>query len=283
MGAPVPFAVAGIVGWVRDADEDRRVLLLHGGPAMSYRYLDGLLDVLTDWSIASFQQRGRDPSTTQGPFDVPTSLADIGHVLDHLARCGWHRPLVAGHSWGGHLAWHVAATLGDQVGGVLAIDPMGAVGDMGMAGFTEELRRRTDDTVLERYDELEAAWASPGLTSAEVIEQGRLLMPAYFADPARAGEVADDWVACHVFDSLVASADALQPWLVAALRAVRVPLGAVHGERSPIPLTATTEAVALVPGAWAEVAEGAGHFVWLEAPDAVRRAMERLRSEVAAR
>ena len=281
MGEPVPFAVSGLVGWVRDADEDRRVLLLHGGPAMSYGYLDGLLDVLPDWSIASFQQRGRDPSTTQGPFDVPTMLGDIGHVLEHLAGRGWHRPLVAGHSWGGHLAWHVAATLGDRVGGVLAMDPMGAVGDMGTADFTETLRHRTDDTALERYDELEAAWTSPGLTSAEVIEQGRLLMPAYFADPARAADVADDWVACHVFDSLLASAEAVQPWLVAALRAVRVPVGALHGDRSPIPLTASTEAVDLVPGAWTEVAEDAGHFVWLEAPEAVRRALERLRSEVA--
>jgi proline iminopeptidase len=188
---------------------------------------------------------------------------------------------VVGHSWGGHLAWHVAATLGSRVGGVLAMDPMGAVGDMGMTDFTEELRRRTDATVLQRYDELEAAWASPGLTSDESAEQVRLMMPAHFADPARANEMADDWIACHVFDSLLASAEALQPWLVAALPAVRVPVGALHGDRSPIPLTASTDAVELVPGAWTEVAEDAGHFVWLEAPEAVRRALDRLLSEAA--
>ena len=72
---------------------ERRVLLLHGGPAMSYGYLVGMLDVLPDWSIASFQQRGRHPSTTQGPFDVPTMLADIGHVLEHL---GGDLPVLVG-------------------------------------------------------------------------------------------------------------------------------------------------------------------------------------------
>lgn len=44
-------------------------------------------------------------------------LTDIAHVLEHLAGRGWHRPLVVGRSWGGHLAWHVAATLGSRVGG----------------------------------------------------------------------------------------------------------------------------------------------------------------------
>jgi pimeloyl-ACP methyl ester carboxylesterase len=279
MGEPVPFAVAGIVGWVRDADADKRVLLLHGGPALPHTYLDGLLDVLPEWGMASFQQRGYPPSTTQGPFDMPTAVADIRRVLEHLAELGWRRPLVAGHSWGGHLAWHVAALLGDLVGGVLALDPMGAVGDMGMEGFEAELRRRTGDQAMARYDELEARWESPGLTVQETIEQQRIILPAYFADPARSAELPDDAVMCHAFDSLVASATAFQPWLEAALRGVRVPLGALHGDRSPVPLTASTEATDLVPGAWTEVAEEAGHFVWMENPDSVRRALERLRAE----
>jgi pimeloyl-ACP methyl ester carboxylesterase len=283
MGEPVPFQVAGLVGWARDADADRRVLLLHGGPALPYTYLDGLLDLLPEWSIASFQQRGYPPSTTQGPFDMPTAVADIRHVLEHLAERGWRRPLVAGHSWGGHLAWHVAALLGDLVDGVLAIDPMGAVGDMGMEGFEAELRRRTDDGALERYDELETRWESPGLTVREANEQQRIILPAYFADPARAAELPDEAIMCHVFDSLVASATTFQPWLEAALRGVRVPLGALHGDRSPIPLTASTDATDLAPGAWTEVAEGAGHFIWMENPDSVRRALERLRSEAAGR
>ncbi len=277
------MVVSGLVGWVRDGDDgDRRVLLLHGGPTSSYDYLEPLLDELPGWGVASFQQRGREPSTTQGPFDIPTMLADIRHVLEHLAEQGWQRPLVAGHSWGGHLAWHVAATLGDLVGGVLAIDPMGAVGDMGMEGFEAELRVRTGPEALARHDQLESRWTSPGLTPEETMEQARLLLPAYFADPARADDFPDDPVVCHVMEALLASATAYQPWLEAALRGVQVPLGALHGDRSPIPMTASTDATALVPDAWTATAEGAGHFVWLEAPGAVRSALERLLTERAA-
>jgi pimeloyl-ACP methyl ester carboxylesterase len=34
-------------------------------------------------------------------------VADVIRVLDDL---GWEQPTVAGHSWGGHLAMHVAVS-----------------------------------------------------------------------------------------------------------------------------------------------------------------------------
>jgi hypothetical protein len=32
----------------------------------------------------------------------------------------------------------------------------------------------------------------------------------------------------------------------------------------------------VIPGAWIEVVEGAGHFIWVERPGAVRAALRRL-------
>jgi pimeloyl-ACP methyl ester carboxylesterase len=43
-----------------------------------------------------------------------------------------------------------------------------------------------------------------------------------------------------------------------------------------MPLGASTDAADRSPGAWVEQAEGAGHFVWVEAPGAVRTALRRL-------
>ena len=123
------FRTDELTGWVRPGNDDRKVLLLHGGPGLSHDYLLPLAETLDGWTVASFQQRGLAPSTTEGPFDITTAVADVAKVLDEL---GWERPLIAGHSWGGLLAWHVAAALGDRLGGVLTIDSMGAVGDMGM-------------------------------------------------------------------------------------------------------------------------------------------------------
>jgi pimeloyl-ACP methyl ester carboxylesterase len=66
------------------------------------------------------------------------------------------------------------------------------------------------------------------------------------------------------------------PGLEARLPEIRVPVGFVHGSGSPMPLAASTDAAERIPGAWVEVVDGAGHFVWVEAPGAVRAALRRL-------
>jgi pimeloyl-ACP methyl ester carboxylesterase len=40
-----------------------------------------------------------------------------------------------------------------------------------------------------------------------------------------------------------------------------------------------TDGAERIPGAWVEVVEGAGHFVWVEAPGAVRAALRRLTAD----
>ena len=66
------------------------------------------------------------------------------------------------------------------------------------------------------------------------------------------------------------------PALEAGLPRIRVPVGFVHGSRSPMPVAASTDGAERIPGAWVEVVEGAGHFVWVEAPGAVRASLRRL-------
>ena len=66
------------------------------------------------------------------------------------------------------------------------------------------------------------------------------------------------------------------PALEAGLPQIRVQVGFVHGSRSPMPVAASTDAADRIPGAWVEVVEGAGHFVWVEAPGAVRASLRRL-------
>ena len=43
-----------------------------------------------------------------------------------------------------------------------------------------------------------------------------------------------------------------------------------------MPLAASDGRAERIPGAWVEVVEGAGHFVWVEAPDAIRESLRRL-------
>jgi pimeloyl-ACP methyl ester carboxylesterase len=66
------------------------------------------------------------------------------------------------------------------------------------------------------------------------------------------------------------------PALEAGLPGIRVPVGFVHGGRSPMPVGASSDAAERIPGAWVEIVDGAGHFIWIEAPGAVRAALRRL-------
>jgi pimeloyl-ACP methyl ester carboxylesterase len=43
-----------------------------------------------------------------------------------------------------------------------------------------------------------------------------------------------------------------------------------------MPVEASTDAAERIPGAWVEVVEGAGHFLWFEAPGAVQASLRRL-------
>ncbi len=122
-------------------------------------------------------------------------------------------------------------------------------------------------------DELSMAGA---IDEELALEGMRLVWPAYFADPERAPPMPDLRIASERSAEMVPSIQAALPALEAGLPQIRVPVGFVHGSRSPMPLAASTDAAERIPGAWVEVVEGAGHFTWVEAPGAVRAALRRL-------
>jgi pimeloyl-ACP methyl ester carboxylesterase len=263
----------GLVGWV-EGSAGIPVLLLHGGPGLSCEYLDSLAAELGPaYRTAAYQQRGVAPSTTIGPFDLGTQTDDAVAVLDSL---GWDRAFVVGHSWGGHLAVQLARRRPDRLAGALVVDPLGAVGDGGAAGFEAELLGRAPEEARRRSAELDAI-AMAGEGTVEMALEGlRLVWPGYFADPTLTLPfgVRDMSVAAYAstWEALVADLPALED----SLSSIEVPMAFVHGERSPIPVTASSDAVALLPDATLTLVEGAGHFPWFERPGSVRDALDRL-------
>jgi pimeloyl-ACP methyl ester carboxylesterase len=250
------------------------VLLLHGGPGLSADYLDGLADDLEGCgAVAGYQQRGLEPSQVDGPFTVADHCADACHVLDAL---GWDRAVVVGHSWGGHLALHLAVAAPERVAAVLAVDPLGGVGDGGAQQFETEMFRRTPEDVRSRAQELdEMAMRGEG-SEADALEGLRLVWPAYFPEWEAAPQMPPIRLAiasyAETWDSLVEEL----PRLEAALPTIDVPVGFLVGAGSPMPATASTDTAGRIRGAWVDVVPAAGHFPWLDAPGCVRAALARL-------
>ncbi len=265
-------AEARIAG--RLAGSGTRVLLLHGGPGLGFDYFRDLAEELAEENeVAWYQQRGLAPSAAVGPYTVATDVADAGRVLDRL---DWDKSYVVGHSWGGHLALHVAETLRDRLLGVLAVDPLGAVGDGRWPEFDEEIFRRTPESVRERARELDELGTAGATNDELALEQMRLVWPAYFADPEAAPPMPALRMASERSTQMGRSILAELPALEAGLVDIDLPVGFVHGAQSPMPVAASTDAAERISGAWVDVVDGAGHFVWVEAPGAVRASLRRL-------
>jgi pimeloyl-ACP methyl ester carboxylesterase len=253
------------------------VLLLHGGPGLGFEYLGELADELAEENdVAWYQQRGQEPSAVGGPYTVAADVEDARRVLDAL---GWQRAYVVGHSWGGHLAIHVAEAMPERLLGVLAVDPLGSIGDGRWPEFDEEMFRRTPEAVRERARELDELSMAGEIDEELALEGLRLVWPAYFADPDSAPPMPELRISSARSADMVPSILAELPALEAGLPQIHVPVGFVHGSRSPMPLAASTDAAERIPGAWVEVVEGAGHFIWVEAPGAVRTSLRRLTAD----
>lgn len=268
-----PVEGGQLSGWVDGAGPN--VLLLHGGPGLSADYLNGVsAELFPDYRVALYQQRGLAPSTDEGPFTVGAAVADVGSVLDAL---GWDKAYVVGHSWGGHLALHVAVRMPHRLSGVLSIDPVGGVGDGGLAGFEAAMLARTPEKNRARAHELDELALRGEGTAAEAEESFALLWPAYFADPATAPPVPPFRVSVAAYSEGYESMVTELPALEQLLSSITIPVGFLVGAASPMPVDLAARSTAeRIPHAWIQEVPAAGHFPWMESPGVVRSALDRL-------
>jgi proline iminopeptidase len=259
----------------------RPLLVLHGGPAVN-DYSDWFAAELAGWDALRYTQRGVAPSVTTGPFTIRQHVSDALAVLD---QHGVAAATVLGHSWGGYLAMQLAARAPSRVNALVLADPLGAVGDGGLAGFSAELQARATPEARARLAELdELSITSKKQEAAVALEYYRLEWPGYFATPAQAPPVPDTVrVNPEGFEQASASlAEAAgRGDLPGQLSGFTGPVEVVAGERSPLPRQAAEATAAVFPHARLTIAPGAGHQVWHEAPGCLAAALSRAAARLA--
>src|SRR5207253_5468148 len=127
---------------------------------------------------------------------------------------------------------------------------LGSVGDGRWPEFDEEIFRRTPEDIRSRARELDDLITEGAASDELALEQMRLVWPAYFANPEQAPPMPQLRMASERQAQMGRSILAQLPALEAGLAQIRVPVGFVHGSRSPMPIAASTDAADRIPGAW---------------------------------
>jgi proline iminopeptidase len=249
-------------------------LILHGGPVADYTA--PLAVCLPDLRTIRYQQRGLAPSTTVPPFTIEAHMGDAIAVLDAV---GVERALVIGHSWGGHLAMHLAVAHPERILGLVAVDALGAVPDGGGSDLYQNLVDRlaaSDPEGAALVADIDRRADAGEVSTEDRHRMTVLFWPHYFADPASAGPAPtaaqrNFELSAGVFASVAEHFE--RGTLEQGLPGFPGPFHLIHGDRDPLPVEASHRTAALSSQATLAVIPDCGHFPWLERPDAFLAAL----------
>ena len=247
-------------------------LLIHGGPGLS-DYLEGLAAELAPrFDTIRYQQRGLPPTTIRDTYTVEAHVSDAIALLDAL---GIDRAWAIGHSWGGHLAMHLAAAYPQRLLGLVVVDGLGGVGDGGEREFERRLSAGLTPEQASRAKALdERAMRGEG-PEDDAIESLRIYWPNYFAHPEAAPPMPPMHIsiACYgqTFDSL--RQHLARGTLEHGLPSYRGPSLFIHGRHDAIPYGSAEQTAALIPGAQVIILEDCGHIPWMAKAGAIRDAL----------
>ena len=139
------------------------------------------------------------------------------------------------------------------------------------------MRRGLAPAEVARIEAIEERRRLAVVTEVELVERMGYLWPRWFADPANAAPNPVEHIGPQ--SSIETNASLGEHFaagtLARELPAVCLPALFVHGELDPLPVRASADTAALIPGARVETIPDCGHFPWLERPGELRRCVER--------
>jgi pimeloyl-ACP methyl ester carboxylesterase len=180
---------------------------------------------------------------------------------------------VLGHSWGGHLAMHIAARHPQRLRGLILVSALGGAGDGGAAEFEAEMIARTPAADRARAEELDQRALAGEGTEEDALESMRLVWPAYFAHPETAPPMPALHTSVPCYSDTYASLHALleEGYLEQRMPEVAMPVLVVHGRLDPIPYSSAEATAALFSDAAIQPIDDCGHMPWMERPGELRR------------
>jgi proline iminopeptidase len=259
------------------------VVVVSGGPGLSYRYMrDDLLPLSHGRTVIWYDARGAGRSTliadpTQA--GMPRQMADLDALRQFF---GIDRMKLIGHSSGAMLAVNYAAQYG-HVDRLLLLNP-GPVATLPYAVQFDSARgsRFTQEQVDLQNTLAYQLMTRSTTTPVQACEQFfATLFSVYFHDGANQAAMRGRF--CDVseeaaFATLPTLLAGMAQWGVwdytqSLLPGIGVPALVVHGTADPVPQASSEAYAASLPAGEIVVLQNAGHFPWLETPEAFYEAI----------
>jgi N-formylmaleamate deformylase len=256
------------------------------GPAIVL--IPGLLSSGEVWksTVDKYQERYTLHTVTLAGFGGPAPIGSpfLSRVRDELIAYmrsqKMAKPIVIGHSLGGFMAFWIAATAPDLVGGVIAVDGVPFLPALGNPSATA-------DSAAAQAKQIASIYAS--LTPAQLIAQSRMSMTMMITAPADV-ETAMAWVAksdaatAGIAVAELSTTDLRQ--VIAKITAPVLLIGALGS--APEPMRETFEKayhaqVARLPGARVKMAPKARHFIMFDDPAFLFAAVDEFLSSLPAK
>lgn len=269
-------AVADTRLWVLEMGEGHPILMLHGGPGLDHTQYRPWLDPLADrfrLVYVDLRSQGRSDLTDPATWSIERMAADVEELAGNLYLDSY---AVLGHSFGSFVALRHAVDSGRASHYVL-------LGSMASARWLNRIDSNLREFQPEHLrEQVEAAWDAEA--SVDSVDGFRRLLvdqlPFHFADP--------EGPALREFVSGVArmhlSPDVLRTLANTDYGGIEVEAALPHIQAPVLVISAEWDRVAVPEAGW-EIAEAvpngecvlmknAGHMMFVEKPDAVRRAIE---------
>jgi len=284
---PVPRAVL----WTAKQGDCPPLVLCHGGPG-DWDYLGRVAGMIDDLAtVHRYDQRACGRSSGGPPHDVATAIADLDALRAHWEYPAW---IVAGHSWGAHLALYYALAHPQRTravvyiagAGLIAADPerwraeyrarwpqLGSEEQHELARLDEQRRgaRGAAYAALDRAH-TELAWSADIVDRARARESIRSLFIDGIGMNHEVNRLLGEDLRRHMAD----------PALAERVATLAVPVLMVHGAADPRPLWALRHLAERLPDARLDVLPEAGHLPWLDQPERFGSTLRRFLSPFAA-
>jgi proline iminopeptidase len=268
----------------REIGVGQPIILLHGGPDFDHTYLLPDMDRLSDsYRLIYYDQRGRGKSLGEvQPNDVSikTEMEDLERLrqyfqLDSVA--------VLGHSWGGILAMQYAIHYPECVSHMILMNTA-AASQADYFVLRQEVRSRK----AVYAEELNA------LTSSAAYQEGdpdavaayyRIQYGTTIKQPEHLDRLMDSMRKSFTKETILkgrAIEDQLykETWasneydLFPRLKQLSVPTLVMHGDYDFVPAECAAHIAQTIPGAHFALVRDSGHFTYIDAPDAARKAID---------